>query len=77
MYEELKDMSVQELVILQNEISSVLDERRLEEEKEARQEMLTVLDKWAEHSISFYIYDNEDNKITIYPRELCVERGWI
>lgn len=77
MHEELKQMTNGELCELRTEILAILMERSRKEEESAKQEMIRLIDKWSEKDIIFYVYDDMDHKIYIYPRELCVERGWI
>lgn len=77
MHEELKQMTNNELCKLKAEILAILVERSRKEEESARQEMIHLIDKWSEKDIVFYVHDDMDHKIYIYPRELCVERGWI
>lgn len=77
MYEEITKMTDLELKELEKQIAAERDRRERKEANEALNEMVALVQKWAERHISFYIYDSNDNPITIFPREVCVERGWI
>lgn len=75
MYEEITKMTDLELKELEKQIAAERDRRAKREATEACNEMIALIQKWAERHISFYIYDDDDNPITIYSREVCVERG--
>jgi len=77
MYEEITKMTDLELKELEKQIATERDKRAKREVTEACNEMMALIQKWAERHISFYIYDCDDNQITIYPREVCVEREWV
>ena len=77
MYEEITKMTDLELKELEKLIVAERDKRAEREETEALNEMVTLIQKWAEKHISFYIHDGDDYQITIYPREVCVEREWV
>ena len=75
MYEEITKMTDLELKELEKLIAVERDKRAKREAAEALNEMTTLIQKWAERHISFYIYDGNDNLITIYSREVGVEKG--
>lgn len=77
MYEEITKMTDLELEELEKQIAIEKDKRARREATEAYNEMVALIQKWAERHISFYISDGDDNPITIYSREVCVERGWV
>ncbi len=77
MYEEITKMTDFELKELENRIAIERDKRAKKEATEALNEMVALIQKWAERHISFYISDDYDNPITIYSKEVCVERGWM
>ena len=77
MYEEITKMTDSELKELEKQIAMEKDKRAKREATEALNEMVALIQKWAERHISFYIYGDDDNPITIYSREVCVERGWV
>ena len=77
MYEEITKMTDSELKELAKQIDTEKDKRARREATEAYNEMVALIQKWAERHISFYISDGDDNPITIYSREVCVERGWV
>ena len=77
MYEEITKMTDLELKELEKQIAAERDKREKREATEALDEMVALIQKWAEKHISFYIYDSNDNQITIYSREVGVERGWV
>lgn len=77
MYDEITIMTDLELEELEKRIAIEKDKRAKKEATEALNEMMTLIQKWAEKHVSFYIRDGYDNPITIYSREVCVERGWM
>lgn len=74
MYEEITKMTDLELKELEKLIAVERDKRAKREAAEAYNEMVALIQKWAERHIFFYIYDDDDNQITIYSREVSVER---
>ena len=77
MYEEITKMTDLELEELEKQVAAEKDKRARREATEAYNEMVALIQKWAEKHISFCISDGDDNPITIYSREVCVERGWV
>ena len=77
MYEEITKMTDLELEELEKLVAVEKDKRAKKEATEALNEMVALIQKWAERHISFYISDDYDNPITIYSKEVCVERGWV
>lgn len=77
MYEEITKMTDFELEELEKQIAIERDKRAKREATEAYNEMVALIQKWAERHISFYISDDSDNPITIYSREIRVTREWI
>ncbi len=75
MYEEITKMTDLELKELEKQIVAERDKREKREATEAFNEMVALIQKWAEKNISFYIHDSYDNPIIIYSREVCVDRG--
>lgn len=77
MYKEIAEMTDSELKKLEQLITAERSKREQKEVDEALDEMIALIDKWAKKHIGFYVYDSYDCRITIYPSEVCVERGWI
>ena len=77
MYEEITKMTDLELEELEKLVAVERDKRAKKEATEALNEMTELIQKWGEKHISFYVRDSYDNHITIYSREVCVERGWM
>ena len=77
MYKEIAEMTDSELNELEQLITAEKNKRDKKEAEEALKEMRALIDKWAEKHIGFYVYDSYDCRVTIYPSEVCVERGWI
>ena len=77
MYEEITKMTDIELKELEKRVAVERNKRAKREEAEALDEMVALIQKWAERHISFYVNDDYDIPITIYSREVCVERGWV
>ena len=77
MQDILGRMTDDELAIIKKDICSIIEQRSKKEEQTALTEVVSVINKWSEHDITFYIYDDNDHKLTLYPSEICVERGWL
>lgn len=70
-------MSNAELEELQGEIKNELKHRSEAFLNRAVSEVATIIQEWHDRSVYFYIMDNEDNEIPIYPREIRATREWI
>ena len=77
MYKEIVEMTDSELKELEQLITAEKNRWDKKEAEEALKEMRALIDKWAEKHISFYICNSYDCRITIYPSEVYVERGWV
>lgn len=70
-------MSNDELEELQEEIKKELKNRSEAFLNRALSEVATLVQEWSDQKVYFYIVDNEDNEIPIYPREIRARREWI
>lgn len=70
-------MSNDELEELQEEIKKELKNRSEVFLNRALSEVATLVQEWSDQKVYFYIVDNEDNEIPIYPREIRARREWI
>jgi len=70
-------MSNAELEELQEEIKNELKYRSEAYLNRAISEVATLIQEWSDQKVYFYIMDNEDNEIPIYPREIRARREWI
>lgn len=71
------DMSVDELQELREEINNELKYRSEAFLNRALSEVATLVQEWSDKRVYFYVMDNEDNEIPIYPREIRARREWI
>ena len=70
-------MSNAELEELQEEIKNELKYRSEAFLNRALSEVATLVQEWSDKRVYFYIMDNEDNEIPIYPREIRARREWL
>ena len=77
MQDMLGRVTDEELAVIKKDICTIIEKRSIEEEEKAVAEVISVIDKWAEHDIVFYMYDCNDHKLTLRPRDIYVERGWL
>ena len=70
-------MSSAELEELQEEIKNELKCRSEAFLNRAVSEVATLMQKWHDNDVYFYIMDDEDNEIPVYPREIRATRKWI
>jgi len=70
-------MSNAELEELQEEIKNELKYRSEAFLNRALSDVATLVQEWSDKKVYFYIMDNEDNEIPIYPREIRARREWI
>ena len=70
-------MSNAELEELQEEIKNELKYRSEAFLNRAVSEVATLMQKWHDNDVYFYIMDDEDNEIPVYPREIRATRKWI
>lgn len=70
-------MSNAELEELQEEIKNELKYRSEAFLNRALSEVATLVQEWSDKRVYFYVMDNEDNKIPIYPREIRARREWL
>ena len=70
-------MSNAELEELQEEIKNELKYRSEAFLNRALSEVATLIQEWSDKKVYFYIMDNEDNEIPIYPREIHARREWL
>ena len=70
-------MSSAELEELQEEIKNELKYRSEAFLNRAVSEVATLMQKWHDNDVYFYIMDDEDNEIPIYPREIRARREWV
>ena len=79
-FEEVKEMlgrmTDEELSALSDSITAQMLERIHNKQKRALSELTEVIQKWKDENISFYVYDDFDHQITLYPNEICVDSGW-
>jgi hypothetical protein len=73
MYEEITKMTDLELKELEKLIAVERDKRAKREAAEALNEMTTLIQKWNQRGISFYMCTDEGS-ITLEASEICVER---
>ena len=71
------DMSIDELQELREEINNELKYRSEAFLNRALSEVATLVQEWSDKRVYFYVMDNEDNEIPIYPREIRARREWI
>ena len=74
---DFNTMSNDELEELQEEIKNELKHRSELFLNRALSDVATVVQKWGDMQVCFYIVDNEDNEIPIYPREIRARKGWL
>jgi len=74
---DFNTMSNDELEELQEEIKNELKHRSELFLNRALSDVATVVQKWSDMQVCFYIVDNEDNEIPIYPREIRARKGWL
>ena len=78
-FEEVKEMlgrmTDEELSALSDSITAQMLER-IHNKQKALSELTEVIQKWKDENISFYVYDDFDHQITLYPNEICVDSGW-
>jgi len=70
-------MSSAELEELQEEIKNELKYRSEAFLNRALSEVTTLVQEWSDKRVYFYVMDNEDNEIPIYPREIRARREWV
>lgn len=70
-------MSSAELEELQEEIKNELKYRSEAFLNRALSEVTTLVQEWSDKKVYFYVMDNEDNEIPIYPREIRARREWV
>lgn len=70
-------MSNAELEELQEEIKNELKYRSEAFLNRALNDVATLIQEWSDKKIYFYIMDNEDNEVPIYPREIRARREWL
>ena len=70
-------MSNAELKELQEEIGNELKCRLEAISNRALNDIVTRMQEWSNKEVYFYIMDNEDNEIPIYPREIRARKEWI
>jgi len=70
-------MSNAELEELQEEIKNELKYRSEAFLNRALSEVASLVQEWSDKRVYFYIMDNEDNEIPIYPREIRARREWL
>ena len=70
-------MSNAELEELQEEIKNELKYRSEAFLNRALSEVTTLVQEWSDKRVYFYVMDNEDNEIPIYPREIRARREWV
>ena len=70
-------MSNAELEELQEEIKNELKYRSEAFLNRALSDVATLVQEWSDKRVYFYVMDNEDNEIPIYPREIRARREWI
>ena len=66
-----------ELEELQEEIKNELKYRSEAFLNRALNDIATLVQEWSDKKIYFYIMDNEDNEVPIYPREIRARREWL
>ena len=80
-FEEVKEMlgrmTDEELNALSDSIAVQKSERIRNKQTQALSELVEVIEKWKDEHISFYVHDDFEHQITLYPNEICVDSGWI
>ena len=80
-FEEVKEMlgrmTDEELNALSDSIAAQKSERIRNKQTQALSELVEVIEKWKNEHISFYVHDDFEHQITLYPNEICVDSGWI
>ena len=80
-FEEVKEMlsrmTDEELNALSDSIAAQKSERIRNKQAQALSELVEVIEKWKDEHISFYVHDDFEHQITLYPNEICVDSGWI
>lgn len=80
-FEEVKEMlgrmTDEELNALSDSIAAQKSERIRNKQTQALSELVEVIEKWKDEHISFYVHDDFEHQITLYPNEICVDSGWI
>ena len=66
-----------ELNALSDSIAAQKSERIRNKQTQALSELVEVIEKWKDEHISFYVHDDFEHQITLYPNEICVDSGWI
>ena len=79
-FEEVKEMlgrmTDEELSALLDSITAQMSERIHNKQKQALSELTEVIQKWKDENISFYVYDEFEHQITLYPNDICVDSWW-
>ena len=80
-FEEVKEMlgrmTDEELNALSDSIAAKKSDRIRNKQTQALFELVEVIEKWKDEHISFYVHDDFEHQITLYPNEICVDSGWI
>lgn len=77
MAHDFNAMSNTELEQLQEEIKNELEYRSEAVLNRALSEVATLVQKWHDQKVYFYVLDNDDYEVPIYPREIRASREWI
>ena len=72
-HEDLAHLSTEALIDIRETASQILEARNVEMLKVALSELTTLIYKWDEKGVDFYICTN-DGTITLYANDICVER---
>lgn len=79
-FEEVKEMlgrmTDEELSALSDSITAQRSERILNKQKQALSELTEVIQKWKDENISFYVCDDFEHQITLYPNDIYVDSRW-
>ena len=79
-FEEVKEMlgrmTDEELSALLDSITAQMSERIHNKQKRALSELTEIIQKWKDENISFYVYDDFEHQITLYPNDICVDSWW-
>lgn len=72
-HEDLAHLSTEALIDIRETASQVLEARNVEMLKFALAEFTSLMSKWDERGVSFYVCTNDDI-ISLRANDICVER---
>jgi len=71
--EDLMNLTDAELKAIKERTNEILQDRKTKKLDQALTDVNNLIEKFNDEGIYFYIHDKYDNKISITPRNVCVE----